>query len=365
MGASGSGFKGNHDWPSRHIAALDEAIAEISGWETSVPVDLKAFKFRENAEEYSEGVHAAIVGPLPDRGPPTGLVVHRGDIVGAWGTPERADIAFSVTKSAVATIAGLALADGRIPALDARVSDGIDAPEFADGPNRDITWRHLLTLTSEWRGSLWNIPDSIDWNRAVPKRPDSPPKGSARQMHAPGTYWEFNDVRVNLLAYALTRLFRRPLDAVLRERVMDPIGASPDWRWTGYEGARTVCDGREIPVVAGGAHWGGGLIVSAYDLARLGLLHVRRGQWNGKAVLPAMWCDLIASPTPLSPDFGLMWWNNHRGSIAALSRRALWGSGIAMLLVVDPEKDLVIVLRWYDVPRRDRLIGRLVEAIGA
>ena len=351
------------DWASVEVPAMVEAVGEIAGWETSVSLDLKAWKLAENEIEYAEGIHAPIIGPMPDRGPATGMVVHRGAIIGSWGTVNRPEIAFSVSKGALSALAGIALADGLIGSLDMPVSASIDAPEFAEAPNNAITWRHLLTLTSEWQGSLWGIPDSIDFNRAVPKRPDSLPKGTLRDRHVPGRYWEFNDVRVNVLALALTHVFGASLETVLRERVMDPIGASRDWQWNGYEGARITLGGVSVPVVAGGAHWGGGMVVSTTDLARLGLLYARRGQWSGRTVVDRLWFDALRAPGWINPAFGLMWWNNSANTIPVLSPSAIWSSGIANFLVVDPDRDLVIVMRWYDIPRRDEIIGKIIAAL--
>ncbi|WP_116131412.1 serine hydrolase [Tropicimonas sp. IMCC34043] len=350
-------------WTRRPSPKMDAVVAEIGCWETSVPRDLAAFKLSENRDEYQEGPHAALIGPLPERGPATGLVVQGQAILGQWGRPERADIAFSVTKTCLATLAGIALGEGLIPALDAPVSQTVKAAEFSGAPNNSITWRHLLTLTSEWKGSLWGIPDSIDFNRAVPKRPDSLAKGTPRERQAPGRYWEFNDVRVNVLALALTHVFGDSLETVLRQRVMDPIGASSDWQWNGYNGAEIELAGRTVTVVAGGAHWGGGMIVSALDLARLGQLQLNRGLWDGKRLVPELWFDAMRAPGWTNPDFGLMWWNNHGGTIPALSPQAIWGSGIANFIAIDPGHDLIVVLRWYDVPRRDEMLGRIVAAL--
>ncbi|WP_204274001.1 hypothetical protein, partial [Stenotrophomonas maltophilia] len=68
--------------------------------------------------------------------------------------------------------------------------------------------------------------------------------GQKRELRTPGSYYEYNDVRVNLLGYCLLQRFRRPLPDVLRERVMDPIGASPDWQWQGYRNSFVDIDGR-------------------------------------------------------------------------------------------------------------------------
>src|SRR5204862_7044640 len=97
------------------------------------------------------------------------------------------------------------------------------------------TWRHLLQQTSEWQGTLWDKPDSIDHNRDVGKSElGHAQKGTPRPMRAPGTLWEYNDVRVNRLSLALLPVFREPLDAVLRREGMDPIGASTAWGWQPY-----------------------------------------------------------------------------------------------------------------------------------
>ena len=83
-------------------------------------------------------------------------------------------------------------------------------------------------------------------------------KGTKRKMQPPGTHWEYNDVRVNRLALSLLRVFRRPLPHVLKERIMDPIGASATWEWHGYENSYVDIDGTKMQSVSGGAHWGRG-----------------------------------------------------------------------------------------------------------
>ena len=185
---------------------------------------------------------------------------------------------FSVAKSYLSVLAGLAVGRGLIRSLDDRagasaLDDGFQAPQ-----NRDITWRHLLTQTSEWQGTLWDKPDSIDHNRDVGKSElGAAAKGTPRVMRAPGTLWEYNDVRVNRLSLALLHVFREPLDEVLRREIMDPIGASSTWTWEAYHNAWAEIDGRRLPAVPGGSHWGGGLWMSTRDHARFGLLALRNG----------------------------------------------------------------------------------------
>src|SRR5205807_260766 len=102
----------------------------------------------------------------------------------------------------------------------AALDDGFESPQ-----NRPITWRHLLHQTSEWEGTLWGKPDSVDHHRDVGRSELGGGKGPARALRPPGTFWEYNDVRVNRLSLSLLQLFRRPLAEVLRRAVMDLIGA--------------------------------------------------------------------------------------------------------------------------------------------
>ena len=157
-----------------------------------------------------------------------------------------------VAKSYLSLLAGLAVADGLIGDLDDEVAATVDDGGF-DGPhNGAITWRHLLQQTSEWEGTLFGKSDVIDRNRNLAVEGKGR-KGDARPLRPPGTFWEYNDVRVNRLGLALLRRFRRPLPEVFAERIMRPIGASPDWRWHGYRTSHGR-DRRADDRVGGGRH---------------------------------------------------------------------------------------------------------------
>ena len=99
---------------------------------------------------------------------------------------------------------------------------------FESEHNAPITWDHLLRQTSDWQGTLWGKPDWAD--RPEGERPADYPN---RKLSPPGTRYKYNDVRVNVLALAALHVWRRPLPEILREEVMDPIGASNTWRWHG------------------------------------------------------------------------------------------------------------------------------------
>ena len=109
---------------------------------------------------------------------------------------------------------------------------------FESELNRKITWDHLLRQTSDWEGTLWGKPEWAD------RSDQDRSSWGTRPRNEPGTVYEYNDTRVNLLALAATAVWRRPLPEVPREHVMDPIGASTTWGWYGYDNSWITLDGR-------------------------------------------------------------------------------------------------------------------------
>ena len=314
-----------------------------------------------------EPTDSAVLGPVRSRGGPNGAIVRHGHFAAEWGSTSRADMTFSVAKSYLAVLAGVAVDRGLIRHLDDPVrsyalDDGFDSPH-----NRDITWRHLLQQTSEWRGTLWGKPDSIDHNRDVGKSElGYAKKGTPRALCAPGTLWEYNDVRVNRLSLALVHVFREPLDVVLRREVMDPIGASSTWECQPYRNAWGDIDGRRMPSVPGGSHWGGGLWMSTRDHARFGLLVARGGQWGDRRIVSEAWIDEIRRPCPLNPQYGLLWWlNTNRTSLPSAPASSFSARGAGSNVIwIDPDADLVVVVRWIDKASLDGFLKLVVESAG-
>jgi CubicO group peptidase (beta-lactamase class C family) len=317
--------------------------------------------------EWNEtGPWSEVVGPVVPRGGPAGMILRGGRIVAEWGATGRADMTFSVAKSYLAVLAGVAVADGLIGNVDEPVGATVAGPWFASAHNAAITWRHLLQQSSEWQGELWGKSDQVDHNRQVGAGADNSRKGQRRELKAPGSYYEYNDVRVNLLALCLLMRFGRPLPEVLRERVMGPIGASGDWQWHGYSTSWIEVGGRRVQSVSGGAHWGGGMMISARDHARLGLLVARKGRWGGRQILPERWIDAMLAPSPTNGSYGCLWWLNrgtarHKGAPESCVYAMGAGSNI---IWIDREHDLVAVLRWIDKARVGDFVGRLAAAAG-
>jgi CubicO group peptidase (beta-lactamase class C family) len=294
------------------------------------------------AAQNRDDSHRDVIGPQLTGTGASGVVVCDGVAVAEWGDPHVPEMAFSVTKSVLSLVAGLAFDDGLLR---------LDDPVSCLGDRvHGITWRQLLQQTSGWDGELWGKPAAVD--------------AQSRGGGARG--WAYNDVRVNLLALALTVLLGRPLPDVLRERVAGPLGMSDTWSWHGYHNSRVRVAGRDVAVVSGGAHWGGGLWINAVDLALLGELYRRRGRWGDRRLVSAEWVDLTWTPCAIKPDYGLLWWLNDARTVypsAPAGGRCARGNLGRHLLWVDPARRLVVASHWgEDV---DRLLRDVSAAVSA
>lgn len=344
--------------------AVERAVAFAIAGESSMKRDI-----RQALEEghFSEPPPInEIIGPVKDRAEPSGVIIRGGRIVAEWGDVERVDMTFSATKSYLSICAGLAVDDGLIPDIHAPVRELVDDGGFESPQNRSITWAQLLQLTSEWEGELWGKPDWIDHNRDLSLRPGmAGQKGTKREMRPPGTYWEYNDVRVNRLALALLRVFREPLPSVLKRRIMDPIGASDTWQWHGYRNSYVEIEGERMQSVSGGAHWGGGLWISTLDHARVGLLMLNEGAWEGRQLLSKEWVGLSTTPCALNENYGLMWWLNAIGGQApAAPRSSFFAKGVGSNIVwVDPDNDMVTVVRWIQKEYVPAFAEKVIAAV--
>lgn len=359
---------------------LAEAVAFAQQNEAGTPRDLE----RAHYMSFGREPFGEAIGYFKERGPQSGVIVRGGYIVAQWGDPARVDMTFSVTKSFLSTVVGLAFDRGLIRSIDDAVhtymapifpaASGAHANErsisafgaprpldlFAGEHNRRLTWNHLLRQTSDWEGTLWGKPE---WA-------DRPARETAtwltRERAEPGSAYEYNDTRVNVLALAALNVWRRPLPEVLRELVMDPIGASPTWRWLGYENSWVVIDGRRVQSVSGGGHWGGGMFINAYDQARFGLLTLRNGQWQGERILSDEWLRMAHTPTAVRPTYGFMnfFLNTGRELYPSAPAEAFahLGNG-TNLIYCDPVNDLVVVARWIDNRQVDAFIARVLAAV--
>jgi CubicO group peptidase (beta-lactamase class C family) len=358
-------FPERHDWQKRtpdqagfDAAKLDAAIAFAVASENPATKDLAV----DLATTFGREPFDTPIGPVKPRGALNGLVVKNGYIVAEWGETERVDMTFSVTKSFLSTVIGLAWQKGLIRDVNDRVQPYVPLTDLFDSEhNTKITWDHLLRQTSDWQGTLWGKPDWAD--RPEGQTPADWPK---RKLNEPGTRYKYNDVRVNVLALAALHVIRRPLPQVLREEVLEPIGASSTWRWHGYDNAWVDIDGQKMQSMTGGGHWGGGMFISARDMARFGYLFLRNGRWKEREIVSPKWIAMARTPGPANATYGYMNWflNTDRKPLpsAPATSVTFQGNG-SNIIYIDWDNDLVVVVRWIQQRQLNDFIGQILAAM--
>ncbi len=262
------------------LAGADETAFPGDAWERRPP---EALGLNVEAVE--------AMGALMEKARANGVLIRDGYLVAEWTYGGPADERFetqSCTKSITSMVLGLALKEGKIADLDDRVKDYY--PSFDAGPYTDeITFWHLVTATSGIEAKRWT------------ERYD------ARGDMEPGLAHRYHNDHTAELARALTYIFGEDLETVLRDRVLDPIGADMEW---GSDGDRTVTlpDGSTVRVVAGFAfsRW------TAQDLARVGWLHLNRGYWKGDEILAPEYVAKSMTPITVANrekevNYGLAW----------------------------------------------------------
>ena len=316
-------------------ARLNEAVAFMKAHETESPA-------RDFSDQ--EIVNGKLLASIPtERAPTNALIIRHGYIVAEFGDTLRPDPTYSVAKSMLSTLAGIALTRGLIPNLDQPVGNVVKDGGYDSPQNRRVTWRHHLQQESEWEGEMWGKNANFIGLEAFGRAEMKP-----RTLQAPGTHYEYNDVRMNRFALSLLRVFKKPIPDVFRDEVMNPIGASTTWKWVPYANAYVDVDGKRMASISGGTRWGGGVWISTYDMARFGLLWARNGKWGDRQIVPPSYVKEATTPSAHGPDYGFLWWLNSKqgqwpGSPAnAFSARGQGGN----IIFISPSHDLLVVWRW-------------------
>jgi len=303
-----------------------------------------------------------ILGPTKKRGGPSGLILKNGYQIASWGDIKRVDMTFSVTKSYLSTVAGLAV-DQNLISTKEKVSTTVWDTTIDGSHNQQITWEHLLNQSSDWSGTLWG---GHDWADRPPKE-GSIDDWKNRDFYTPGTRFEYNDVRVNFLAYSLLQVWRKPLPQVLKKHIMDPIGASTTWRWFGYDNSWIDLDGHHVQSVSGGGHSGGGIFINTLDHARFGLLFLNKGVWNGKQLISQDWIEKATASSPAKMNYGYMWWLNKKGTSRfweGVPENVFYAAGFGgNFIVIVPDEELVIVTRWLEPSQIGSFVKGVLDAL--
>ncbi len=300
------------------------------------------------------------LGPVPGRrAGVNGLVIRRGYVVAEFGDTHNVAPTYSVAKSFLSTVAAVARRDGVIPDLDAPVGSAVKDGGYDSPQNAPVTWRMHLRQESEWEGEMWGKTDDFVGAEAFGEGERKP-----RERKPPGTFYEYNDVRINRLSLSLLRVLKKPVPDVFRDEVGDPIGMSHTWMWLPYRDSYVEIDGRVLPSVSGGTRWGGGVWIDAWDLARFGLLWRNGGSWAGRRIVPPDYVRDALTPGSHGPDYGLLFWLNTKGeNYPGLPPDAFGARGAGSnSVVISPAHDLVVVWRWH-AGNAAEFVRRVIAAV--
>lgn len=301
------------------------------------------------------------LGPVPtQRAGTNGIIVRHGYIVASFGDVKASDPVYSVAKSFLSTLAGVAVDRGLIRNVNDPVASYIHDGGYDSPHNAAITWRNHLQQESEWEGSLWG--KNADF---VGREQFGAGARPPRALQDPGSHYEYNDVRINRFSLSLARVFGRALPEVLDSSIMTPIGASHDWRWVPYANSQVEINAKTIGSVSGGTRWGGGLWINSEDLARFGLLVLNRGNWDGRQLVSSQWFREATTPSAHGPDYGYLWWLNTQRKqwpSAPESSFAALGNG-SNIIWIDSDHDIVLVWHWYENAAIDGMLQRIVGAV--
>ena len=272
----------------------------------------------------------------------TGLLILHGDTIVyeryGWGhAPAGNHIGWSVTKSFVSALFGIAVQDGAIPDIEAPVTDYL--PQLYGSGYDSVPIKDVLQMSSGVRFDEDYGDPFSDINRMGPAMGMGSLLDFAATLEAevdPGTRNHYVSVDTQVLGEILVRATGQPLARYASERLWQPLGMEFDGRF--------LLDGT-------GMEWAfGGLNASLRDFARFGWLYMNRGRRGSRQIVPAEWVDasvtpdaphLVPSTDPDDPDgmgYGYQWWIPP-GSDGDYTALGVYGQNV----YVDPNRRVVIV----------------------
>ncbi len=309
-------------------AAWERVDPEVAGWATE-----KLAK----AEAWSKRINSTSV-----------MIVHHGVVVAEWGDTAAKTPLASVRKSLLSALIGIAVERGEVDLSQPIGALGIDDNEPSlTAEEKSATVRDLLTARSGiYHAALYESPGMAA---------QRPPRFS----HKPGSFWYYNNWDFNTLGAIYERAVRSSIFDAFEREIARPIGMQ-DYR---------PADGE---YVTGGAsvYPAYPFKMSARDLARFALLYLRKGQWEGRQIVPASWIEASVQPYSSSewgPGYGYLWWigsiNNGAAPSVKLPKDTFFAQGYGgQYAFVIPAFDLVVVHRaaHSDQGPNLRQIGRLL-----
>ncbi len=246
-------------------------------------------------------------------------------------------ISWSMSKSLISGLIGIALDEGHIQSIDQLAIDYL--PELVGSGYETVTIKNLLQMSS---GIRFNE-DYADFNSDINRMgryfalgmPMAEFAASLTNEKTPGTYNHYVSIDTQVLGMILVSATGKTITEYAKTKIWNPIGAQDDAHW--------IIDNAGMEFALGGYN------ATLRDYAKLGILYLDSGRWNGVQVVPEQW--VLESTRPLDPHvqervedgkkkdgYGYQWWIPYGGEDEFMAQ------GIYdQFIYIDPDKDAVIV----------------------
>lgn len=238
---------------------------------------------------------------------------------------------FSLTKSFLSTLVGIAITEGKMPGVDQPVSDYF--PAFAKEDFADITIGHLLSMTSGIKfadhenivklGYLYYTSDQAKLVKHL------------KMKYEPGSHFAYSSISSLLLGFCLEKAVGMKVSEYMQEKIWTPLGME----YNGY---------LALDKEGGMAKVYGGLAASPIDLAKLGRLFLNNGNWNGKQIVSNNWataCRTRCEEEGKAWNYSNHWWlDTYGGIVSAENKNDFFAGGFrGQVVYVNPEDSTIIV----------------------
>ena len=253
------------------------------------------------------------------------VIVHHGAIVDQWGDVTAKGDVRSIRKSLLSGLWAGAISSGALR-LDTTLGQlGVTDRTPLTEVERSATLEHLLSS----RSGVY-IPAARETSSNRRRRPE-------RGSHAPGTFYYYNNWDFNLLGEIYRDRIAPDVGAEFARQFATPLGME-DYRPSDFEWRSEEVSPHPAYAFA----------FSARDLARYGLLWLRRGDWGGRRILDADWIDrstsVVSAETPQGAAYGWLWWIQPPGKSTIVPEGYYYADGAgAQFIWIVPSRDLVIV----------------------
>jgi len=244
---------------------------------------------------------------------------------------DSASNSFSMAKSYISTLIGIAIKEGKIKSIDQKVCEYI--PEFCEVGNANITIKHLLTMSS---GLNWDENYYNPIGQTAEAYYGNDLRGlviDLQSIETPGKVFKYHSSCTQLLAFVVERATGKTISEYVSEKLWKPMGSKHPALWnTDKEG------GNEKAFCC--------LNSNARDFSRIGKLYMNYGNWNGNQILDSSYvkeaisiADLLDEDGDKNVNYGYQFWLSNYKGLDIYYARGLWGQYVICI----PEKDMIVV----------------------